>query len=155
MPGMEKMSDIKFRAWVNNSGMFYGVGVDRDGNPMFYDPHNGPLDGSHEYPCYENFFGKATTMQYTGLKDKNGKEIYEGDIVVLDGEIIGPNDETLGVIKFNAGEGFMVYPSGDDTGLSWSLMTQVYHDGRDINVGWEVIGNVHKNPELLNEKESK
>lgn len=56
--------EIKFRAW--------------DGDKMIYDI---PLYGSH-LGINDFIFGSALTiMQFTGLKDKNGKEIFEGDIL--------------------------------------------------------------------------
>ena len=57
------MRDIKFRAWDKKMGMMSWGGVQKH---TFYDVINA-------YP--------DTLMQYTGLKDKNGKEICEGDIV--------------------------------------------------------------------------
>lgn len=67
------MREIKFRAW--------------DGKRMYYDPNDFYLrmDGScfdvFEGEMDEPICGQPILMQYTGLKDKNGKEIYEGDIV--------------------------------------------------------------------------
>ena len=57
------MREIKFRAWVDDAMIYFGL----------YD-NNGTY-------CYDTNHGKCITMQFTGLKDKNGKEIYGGDIV--------------------------------------------------------------------------
>jgi len=89
-------------------------------------------------------------MQYTGLKDKNGKEIYEGDIVHMREEV---HEIVFGKIGYDGnwngltGFGFMDKTENDE-GESF-LELNYYDDPKEI----EVIGNIYEHPELLEAKE--
>ena len=75
----------------------------------------------------------STVGQYTGLTDKNGKRIFEGDIV----DILTENEE-IGVVEYEDG-GFLVSADGFCVDFHSNI------NGTDL----EVIGNIHDNPELL------
>lgn len=94
----------------------------------------------------------ATVGQYTGLNDKNGKRIFEGDIFHIE-------DEILGVVIFKDG-GFRMEEYGlcgtwtesgfDEYGGGWGIIECEPIDWYTIG-DMEVIGNIHDNPELMKE----
>ena len=78
--------------------------------------------------------------QCTGLKDKNGKLIYEGDIIQTPSQRFFLKVDAFNVLA-------CVYPDCSDA-FDWSMfVADIYHEGRQRFI--EVIGNIHENPELM------
>lgn len=96
---------------------------------------------------YEDITDEVELMQYTGLHDKNGKEIYEGDIVLYkDWEMAyegGGNDSFInkGIVEYC--EDNCCYNVTERQTVD--ITDVLYKDNEDL----EVIGNIYDNPELL------
>ncbi len=88
-------------------------------------------------------FEEVDLMQYTGLKDKNGKEIYEGDIAKTTFCFPNQNEERIGLVYF------------DYTDLQWQLGEPCdwCSFSKEKFEECEVIGNIYENPELLERNE--
>lgn len=122
--------EIKFRAWdgerlrsVNTIGWTNGE-VDWLDTPKYH----GPIDED------------IKLMQYTGLKDKNGVEIYEGDIC----EVTFSND------TYQYSESTMIYEVGSSL-CAYRFLRNNKHFSLELSkaVKTKVIGNIYENPELL------
>jgi len=121
------MRDIKFRVWDNDSSKMYPVLQLFTSCGSTYPKVR--VDDKNENEDWL-FTKDFVIQQFTGLKDKNDREIYEGDIIK------GPHDfgpggwhERTGTIEFHKFNGY-----------SWE-----YWDIKHI----EVVGNIFENPELL------
>ncbi|WP_130067774.1 YopX family protein [Bacillus albus] len=92
-----------------------------------------------DLPAWEIFPGTPeqrpfNVMQYTGLKDKNGKEIYEGDILEFSGNVVA-----LGIVKYN--ENFATFQACNGNS-GWLF-------GNESGTNIEILGNIYENPELV------
>lgn len=126
----------KFRAWQKSTQSIREV--------LVIDYLNGMVDlkGGE----IEQYFNDVELMQSTGLKDKNGMEIYEGDILTgqqhLTTDITIPT-EVKGIVKYSS-ENTMFYLEEKNSGhdkFMYSLGSSIYE--------YEIIGNVWENADLL------
>lgn len=134
------MREIKFRAWNKNLKKMYKIGqITLEKGTWNYEPDNREYIGM-SIPYQPSF----VLMQYTGLKDKNGKEIYEGDIIEIKG--YSNKGYNTGLVK----EIYVV----EFKDFCWSCGIKSLLNLATINwASIEVIGNIYDNPELLSEKE--
>ena len=132
------MREILFRGkrlyicdWVEGTGIF------NDGTNTWisFNEPNKPIDfGMKHQTVYTETVG-----QFTGLTDKNGKKIFEGDIVDCWSE--GVNAK--GTVQQRKDGLWIIYPAWQKT-IMWGLCPDEY-----CNTTVEVIGNIHDNPELV------
>ena len=139
---MKNQREIKFRVWdkVNKKMVSSAISSDKLYMSLAGKLFNG-LNG-------EDFTKDFILMQYTGLKDKKGKEIYEGDIVRATKTYQGtkPSYPIIGEVHWYKWDGWRIWwmPAPDEE-LEYSL---------DLGTALsymepEVIGNIYENPELL------
>ena len=123
------MREIKFRAWDTYKKIWIEYKI-HEGIVFFLDKSTGVWVGK-----YDKRYKEFDLMQYTGLKDMKGKEIYEGDILF---ESFG---EKYYKVVFENGS-FRAEFEGDFEEHSFDLIDVVAQ-------GCEVVGNIYENPELI------
>jgi len=130
------MREIKFRVWDEKGKRMYPVN-DIDGflQNTWFCP-KGSDDGNWE--------DEVELMQYTGIKDDNDKEIFEGDVLRFwdRDAIIADTDGEIGFVVSNKFNGWVVNKEKYDDEMS-------YYQTLAFCENYEIIGNIYENPELL------
>lgn len=118
--------EIKFRAWDKYENKIRKVrAINFTNKDLWLEIEDNRIMGA-------NFF-EVELMQYTGLKDRNDKEIYEGDIVRY-------FKDELGIVKFVAGS-FII--DGNTC----------YESFLELGGKIPIVGNIYENPDLLEEEQ--
>ncbi|HFJ9472587.1 TPA: YopX family protein [Bacillus paranthracis] len=127
------MKVVEFRAWdLKDKRMYHNVGI--VGTLIILEHEQSGYEFCElELKSYDHIDNNYELMQYTGLKDKNGKKIFRGDIVEYDGWFY--------IIKWDEEEtGFYMHDKNNDEDDHLRMI--------DISVG-EVMGNIYKNQNLI------
>ena len=122
----------KIRAWdkVGNEMINYIISINFVFGYITFDTEN--------VINKKRYFDDITIMQSTGLYDRHGVEIFQGDIV----EIIYDEEPFIGVVVYDLGEAdFKATNNREDYGNNFQYLT--------VGESIEIIGDIHKNPELL------
>jgi len=129
------MRGIKFRAWDKNTKEWY-----LDKKQGLVVGLYGDITNCWNGELMDDYTDRIILLQYTGLKDKNGVEIYEGDILETDKGYIQKVEhitETIDGTTYVSG-----FYAWDEEKHTWMAI-----DNTD-----KIIGNIYKNPELLEAK---
>ena len=123
------MREIKFRAWDKERGKMCFT---NNGGINSYHIAWFPSQTTNVPALYRdsNLVDECVIMQYTGLKDKNGKEIFDGDIV----DINGCKNRVV---------------EWDEDWCGFYLSRELNPVGYFLSEEYEIIGNIYENPELL------
>ena len=142
------MREIKFRAWNPENKSMVEFDNEKAANDIYIAKHLLTLMANkHE-------LGENLLMQFTGLQDKSGVDIYEGDIV----KAVSNKHYWLSVISADNGKNgnINLYAMEFCNNVTSCEFEEVYTYERqdstrrnDINTRMEIIGNIHSNPELL------
>lgn len=140
----KEMREIKFRCWSKEvEKMYYSVTIDENGKVehAFELDNEGRVKSKPGTKTEED----CIPMQFTGLKDENGEEIYEGDLFgKMGGNVEKPDEyEVHAIVYFDTDlAAFCI----DDNRGGWQYLHDYLSEPRNRR---EVIGNIWENPELM------
>ena len=123
------MRELKYRMWNKKEKKMYQVGV------LDFDDEKAYMKNYLSYTVSNYMFEDIELMQFTGLYDKNGKEIYESDIVEVTRQCIWEK----GIVVFIDGCFFIK--------VSETLLA--LYECEPNNYELKAIGNIYENPDLL------
>lgn len=123
--------EIKFRGLSSNGQWFYGMPCKSNyGVELITEVYH--VDGA-EWNILGNDVMPETVGQFTGKQDRNGDDIYEGDIIEFDAKEWGDNETNIHLVEWN------------DSSAEWS-----WGGGCTSDMEWrKIIGNIYENSELL------
>ena len=129
---------LRFRVWdTEKKEMIYGAEMAYD----YMRPYNGKII---EAECFGDVLENKRYIveQCTGLKDKNGRLIYEGDIIKITGDVM-----TIGLKYMDC----LFKVIWEDNGFWFEMLDENDCLGFCAYWEYEVVGNIHENSELLEE----
>jgi hypothetical protein len=125
------MREIKFRAWDKTNKVFYTWGFVKEKQGLIFKGIPNLTIPMEEL--------QSISQQFTGLKDKNTKEIYEGDIIEYKAKDCTHTAKIIIGVSEDGEYGVLIGNS-------------ILRKADKINESCEVIGNIYENPELLEVK---
>lgn len=136
------MREIKFRCFNKTKGTYVNSFViKQDGTVVSH-------DDLEDFPVFHS--NEFILEQYTGIKDINGNEIYEGDFVIY------TYKNHVAEIKFGYYDNELI--DDNDSGLGWYIKDLTFNHNITFSIlshdhyDFEIIGNINENPELLENK---
>ena len=141
---------IKFRVWDKDNNCFIQYADLDEININFQKKGKiGILNLSENFRTQmdEDDSDNFVLQQFTGLQDKNGKDIYEGDILKMAGELVGMVKFTQGQSPSFAGQWQVEYATWVLVKFKAQDYTNSYH--LSVKEYREIIGNIFENPDLI------
>lgn len=131
------MKEFKMKAWLKKEKKMVAIiGIDLNYQYIRYTDDGNLFKDDYKIADFKD----VKLLQYIGMKDKNNKEVYEGDILKL------RDNHGIQLVKYHDEWSAFILESQKDTSVG---VLGLYFDKEDF----EIIGNAYENSELLGEKE--